>query len=452
MKVLLIEPVDVLFFRDAVPMSAGQGKGSGCRLPCPTSFHEALRSTLLLMDNEQIPDNKKVQGRPRNAPRRGNWHAAGHDGQTFIATRAFRSLRTIGPFPSKPNTGLLLPVPLDAVRHENSIARAELLRLPDVPANQTPSNPSDYKAPCVPVAVTPPAKSNQLSGWWTCEQYRAYLGYSDTRHTTQHSSEDFFRPVPTSALWSAEHRIGVEIDPGSAASKEHQLYAATFLRPDTDTRFVAWVDLASTPSVTEEETKTRRKELELLSTIKWLLLGGEFRLARLRHLDGNDPPLPDPIESLRTPPSPTITNGPCLLKWILVTPGFFVHGSLPGWCVDTATDSTGNKKPVGRVCLSGLPGRAHLISWCIGKPRAVSGWDILDAQPKPTLLVVPEGSVYYFLCENGQTAEALATKLHWQPRSDFYGEKGCGYGLVSFEVRMHDTSPTIDTLAREVFA
>ena len=67
------------------------------------------------------------------------------------------------------------------------------------------------------------------------------------------------------------------------------------------------------------------------------------------------------------------------------------------------------------------------------------------------MLAVPEGGVYYFLCENRATATALAKKLHWQPRSDFYGEKGCGYGLVSFDVQMHPTSPDVRTLASELF-
>jgi hypothetical protein len=48
MKPLLIEPTDVLFFRDAIPMSAGQGKGTGARVPFPSTLHEALRASLLL--------------------------------------------------------------------------------------------------------------------------------------------------------------------------------------------------------------------------------------------------------------------------------------------------------------------------------------------------------------------------------------------------------------------
>jgi hypothetical protein len=105
---------------------------------------------------------------------------------------------------------------------------------------------------------------------------------------------------------------------------------------------------------------------------------------------------------------------------------------------------------VGRVCFE-LPGRAQIISWCLGKPRVVSGWDVVEGRAKPTLLAVPEGGVYYFLCENRATAGALAKTLHWQPRSDFYGEKGCGYGLTSFDVQMQPTSADVAKLAGELF-
>jgi hypothetical protein len=45
----------------------------------------------------------------------------------------------------------------------------------------------------------------------------------------------------------------------------------------------------------------------------------------------------------------------------------------------------------------------------------------------------------------------LAERLHWKPRSDFYGEKGCGYGFCSFAVKTHFTSMEAGSLARELF-
>ncbi|MCX8090869.1 MAG: hypothetical protein N3I86_08045, partial [Verrucomicrobiae bacterium] len=74
MNTVLIEPTDVLFFRDAIPMSAGQGKGAGCRMPFPSTLHEAFRASLLRARGE-TGLKKEIPGRPRAADRKGNWHA-----------------------------------------------------------------------------------------------------------------------------------------------------------------------------------------------------------------------------------------------------------------------------------------------------------------------------------------------------------------------------------------
>jgi CRISPR type III-B/RAMP module-associated protein Cmr3 len=183
------------------------------------------------------------------------------------------------------------------------------------------------------------------------------------------------------------------------------------------------------------------KELENLD---WLLLGGEQRLARLFHENTTDP-----FEKIPTPPEPP-SDGPCLLKWILVSPAIFLHGSTPGWCINSQKECNTRDWPPGRVCLD-LPGRAHLVGWCLGRPQTISGWDVVSECAKSTCLAVPAGSVYYFLCENAETARTLALKLHWKPRSDFYGEKGCGYGLVSFDVMMHRMSVDVQTMSKELF-
>ena len=445
MNPVLIEAADVLFFRDAVPMSAGQGKGAGCRLPFPSTLHEGLRASLLRAHGIQAP-TKGEPGRPRGARRAGNWHADGHDGKTFIATKAFRSLRTQGPLPWHDKTGVLLPVPMDVARGPDRLVRLQLAWQPAASPRQVLGAPSAYAPPCLPVATTPPDKHGVVSGWWTVAQMKAYLS-GDGQGAPPCPD---FTPIETKTLWTAEHRVGVEIECSSAAAKQGQLYAGTYLRPDKGTRFAAWVDVADPARVAGAEAEARRRERRQLEELPSLLLGGEFRLARLQQKGPGGDPLPDPIAPLRPLPTLPRHNGPCLLKWVLATPGIFAHGSLPGWCSDSNVERTGGPLPVGQVCLD-LPGRAQLVSWCLGKPRAVSGWDIVENRAKPTLLAVPEGAVYYFLCDSTATGAALAAKLHWQPRSDFYGEKGCGYGFASFDVSMHATSPDVSALAREIF-
>lgn len=438
MNTILIEPTDLLFFRDAVPMSAGQGQGAGCRMPFPSTLHEAFRACLLRQRNE-IGLSKSVPGRPRHAPRKGNWHAESEASDVMIASKAFRSLRTIGPLPWHTEHKLLLPVPIDAMfgPQGERLHRLQLWRDDTVPWSQVVPNPSDYRPLCLPMAVTAPDKHGQLSGWWTESQVHRYLeGGSD-------SVRESFSPISTSGLWEKEHRMGVEIEPNSFAAKPGQLFAGSYLRANSKTRFLVQLQVG------DAQAKANGEGKEILN-LDWLLLGGDFRLARLWQKDNAGLPLPDYFDRLKQVPTVPPGEGPCLLKWLLVTPAIFAHGSLPGWCADTRQDHPGGPRPVGQVCFE-LPGHAQLVSWCLGKPRIVSGWDVVESRAKPTMLAATEGGVYYFLCENRGTAAALAKKLHWQPRSDFYGEKGCGYGLVSFDVKMHPTSLDVRVLANELF-
>jgi CRISPR-associated protein Cmr3 len=444
MKAILIEPTDTLFVRDAIPMSAGQGRGAGCRLPFPSTLHESLRSSLLRARNESGL-KKTIPGRPRAALRSGNWHASSDETDILIASKAFRTLRTVGPLPWHPKHGLLLPVPLDTVfgASKRQLARLVLWRNSNVSPDQALERGKNFQPLCLPVATTPPDKHAQMEGWWTAQQYQAYLRGEGL------NSGPTFEPVPTSNLWQPEHRVGVQIDPGTSSATRGQLYAGSFLRTNPEVRIAAWAQIADPSQAHGTEAQTRQSERDELDRLGWLLLGGEFRLARLWRSSPGLPALEDVLTQLRKAPLPD-AEGPCLLKWVLITPAIFAHGSLPGWCADTAKDRAGTPRPMGRVCLD-LPGRAQLVSWCIGKPRTVSGWDLADSRAKPTLLAVPEGGTYHFLCENRTTAIELARKLHWQPRSDFYGEKGCGYGLVSFDVQTHPASADIRTLAKEIF-
>ena len=422
-------------------MFAGQGNGAGARLPFPSTLHEAFRASLLLARGER-PIGKSVPGRPRAADRKGNWHVKSHTTDINIATKSFRSLQTVGPLPflteatskSSAIPGLYLPVPLDIALHPSvspgdprQLARLRLLRDPAAPAKLPTDWSSDNQAPplpCLPVPITSPDKHGTPRGWWTVPQYRAYL---EGKPQTAGGS---FDAMHTDELWQPEHRIGVQIDPDSFAAADRRLYAATVLRPQTGLRFACEARLNQPYGDEDVE----------LAALDWLLLGGEHRLARLTPAN--------PFASLPPPPE-TSADGPCLLSWSLVTPAIFTHGYIPGWCVDTKAYPPGDARPAGFVCLR-LPGRARLIAACLGRPQTVSGWDTVEQRPKPTMLAVPAGSVFYFLCDSAATGTELARLLNWRPRSDFYGEKGCGYGLCSFAVKLHRTSPDIRTLACEL--
>lgn len=402
-------------------------------------MHEALRASLLRYTDD-LPDRKSVPGRPRNE-RRKSWRRGMPDTDVRIGSDAFMSLRTVGPFPWTSSQGLLLPVPLDVTRsvHDCHLHRFQLWM--DPTQARTPFGPSerDPRPPCLPLATTPPDKNGILNGWWTIQQMAAYLDPKPG-----HAGSDF-SPVPTENLWQPEYRVGVTIHAHLGSACHGGLYAGTYLRMQEGTRFAVDAQLGGKgPRVNEE--------LKSLTKLSWILLGGDRRLAELQQLGEHSLPADDPFASLRKVPVPHDgVEGPLLLKWVLVTPAIFSRGHFPGWCVDTRRPVDGPLRPVGRVCLKDLPGKAHLISWCLGRPRTVSGWDAISAKAKATQLAVPEGSVFYFLCEDRPTAEALARMLHWTPRSDHFGEKGCGYGLVSYRVETHRMSANVRELASRIF-
>lgn len=431
MRTVLIEPTDVLFFRDAVPMAAGAGQGRGARLPFPSTLHEAFRASLLLARGERA-EHKHLPGRPRDAIRKGNWHENGRQTDVFVASKSFRSLSIVGPLPFDEKDGPLFPVPFDAMRDFQG--RLEPLRLlvrseVNMAASDTFQEfPPRFTSHCCAASVTPPDKRGVLSGWWTLDQLGRYL---------EGQSGNDFEPRPTQSLWESEYRIGLEIAPDTGSARERQLFAGSYLRLRKNVRLIAGLRLADPRDSEESE----------LSALDWLLLGGERRLARLESPPG------DPWS--RIPPVPTTKEvGPCLLKWVLVTPAIFAHGSIPGWCMDSRRDAFERHRPPGRVCFPSVEelGRAQLVAHISGRPVTVSGWDVVEQRAKSTQLAVAAGAVYYFLCENGDAANELARALHWRPRSDHYGEKGCGYGVCSFAVNLHRTSADIRALANRVFS
>jgi CRISPR type III-B/RAMP module-associated protein Cmr3 len=408
MTPLLLEPTDVLFFRDGVPMSAGQGRGAGCRLPFPSTVHEAFRHALLATNGREVRE-KTIKGRD-------NKH---------IATKDYQSLRIQGPLPWHESHGHLFPIPLDASKSpDHRLVRHWLL---PVASNHTNHTPGTFSPPCIPAANVPPDKHAVFSGWWTALQLRAYLADQTPETLTA---------IPTTDLWLEEARVGVEIEPERLAAKNGQLFAGSYLRPLPETRFALRVGLA-------RPVRKEQAEFDALLAERILLLGGERRLVRLQQTKTAVWP------EIPAPGIPDDCDGPCIVRWILITPALFSHGSVPGWC-----RPTGNSGRLidGQVCLresnTHADLRAHLIAHHLGRPMPVTGWDGVGGHPKATRLAVSAGSVYHFLCADGESASRLIALLHDRNRSDFYGEKGFGLGYCAVP---YSISEDIRPLAGRLF-
>ena len=130
------------------------------------------------------------------------------------------------------------------------------------------------------------------------------------------------------------------------------------------------------------------------------------------------------------PPPAVVGDGEVFVRWTLIAPAFFHEtGWLPGWCKDSRT-SPPDPKPLGTVMFPDCGG-CRLVGACTGKPIAFSGWNPKnDGSVKPTVLAVPQGSVYLFRCGGKADAESLIRRLHLQRQSD-YGPQGFGIGVCS---------------------
>ncbi len=138
-----------------------------------------------------------------------------------------------------------------------------------------------------------------------------------------------------------------------------------------------------------------------------LFLGGERRVAVAEKASPNDwPTCPDDLR--------TKLAASKRIRMILVTPAIFSGGWKPGW-VDNS--------PPG---VNGL--KLRLVSACVPRREAVSGWDYVKRGPKAVRWLVPAGSVFFFEAD-GDTSQ-LASSAWLTPVSDNEQDRRDGYGLA----------------------
>jgi CRISPR-associated protein Cmr3 len=402
MRTFDFRPADTLFCRDARPISAGNSYGRGGNWPLPTVLHGALR-TALLRKADCLP-----KGRERDKTLRGG-HSPGKMG-----TAAFDWLHVHGPFPVRTDGEVFFPMPADLLRTTDD--GVDYLKL--LPRQKGADDLGWGFLEYVPARFSKPSKEAPPE-WVSGSLLKKYLQGLDIE-------------VPAFELWSREHRIGVAIDDASHTALEGKLYGTEHLRlrDDIALRF----RVADRPSHRapngEEDGLTPDALADSL-----LQLGGEQRFGSIR-----------PAQSeLRFPFA--ATDG-VNVKWLLLTPAVFSQGWLPGWI---GGDGAVRLRVIDKEARREFRRRrrqsdwkyqeendvadtigARLVAACLGKPRVMSGWDLLqgrDGEPKPTSLAVPAGAVYYFLADNEAEAEKLRSVLQGRCRSDCFGEKGLGLGV-----------------------
>lgn len=408
MKEYQITPRDVLFFRDARPMG-GSSAGSGADWPLPSVLHAALLSAL----HDRWPEGVPEEGRHTHLTRREKKKFGTADAAEADTRFRFGDLRALGPFPML-NDSLHLPTPADLVQGGimAPVARFGSDNLP-APLKYPVANPA------------PPSKENPYP-WMTLAEFAKYL-----------SGEANVETVKSEKLYTSEARPGVGIDPETHANEESLFYQAEYLR----LREGVSLALAAEANVGRNGT-TRSLLGELVPDTEagHLILGGQRGTARIEATGGE---LEARLERCLPPPEATGK----LIKWVLLTPALFDAGWRPDW-----VGEDGGVQLLARLDRSDFPTRkawreamkarqddlrigARLVAARVPKPVVASGWklakeaDHAGGKAKPTRLLVPAGSVYYFECDDADQAASLVRELHLQVKSQRLGNQGFGLGV-----------------------
>lgn len=443
MNTILLQPTDVLFFRDGRPMS-GSLSGHGAAWPLPNVISHAFHAALHRAELEGV-----------HAHRRGR---SGHYEEA--RDRKFGSLTTAGPFPVSPDRKWFFPRPADAGASGNT-----KVTLRPIEPRGASSLPDLLR---YPVGNTAPPSKAKVAAWWSAEAWRAYRDGSEFTDAAHFRSDSDFADT--------EHTYGIAIDGNTGTVEESKFYSASYLRLREDWRLGA---LAQAP---DKEFRDAAGSNDLVSTLLngqggQILVGGQQRVCTAVRAAASNGRLPLPA-GLNT--GFAEHNGKFLVKWILLTPAIFPAikpgktkadgeidpppgGWLPNWIAATDQVFEGERVQAGSVLLLDGPGKekakrkklhagtriqATLVAAIVGKPLPVTGWalpngtDREQGGAKSTHLAVPAGAVYYFECDNSEAAEKLAGALNWHGseithpqskianrRSTLLGEKGFGLGV-----------------------
>jgi len=460
---ILLEPTDVLFFRDGRPMS-GASAGHTAAWPLPDVVNHALHAAL-----------HRAGFQDAHAHRRGRSGDYSND-----RTRKFGCLTTAGPFPVrllKSNAGSdarfdwFLPRPKDTQVKKSVKTTLKPLK------SLTPDTDGIWRESSLPkplryavVNVMPPSKDTGGEPWISSETYQRYLAGSDSECDPTNFLKD-------DDIADTECTIGISIDPatGTAGQGESkgQIYSAHYLRLRADFRLGLFAQALD--KVASDPDSRRDLVRALLNDApQSIVVGGQQRLCTARR---SDAPVPLPLPTgLANGFNVAVIDGQKrrLVKWVLITPAiwpeiepgiskrgterkFHPGGWLPNWvCPETGRvllETVNQKERQNRRSLNAL-GKGYqsnpnigawLVAAIVPKPIIVTGWALPNGTDRPvggaksTHLAVPAGAVYYFEAESADAAAALAAALNWHGntrgteirnrRSTLLGEKGYGLGV-----------------------
>ena len=355
MTLLVLHPLDTLFFRDGRPYNQddpGQAEAASVFPPHPPTVVGAVRAALARAMGWPARHGTRRSSATESIGRQATAHlahVASRDPMFFAtANRCFR--RRFAWFKEKTAT---------------------------VGALSTGSHPASRSNAILGPRACPPRRVELART--ASRRRRPWLTLDGMKRALKGEGLDQSHIVKSDEIWQAEARVGVERDVSTRTTKRSKpedgepakgaLYAAAHVRPAKDVAFA--VEAGGLPDVSVDG--------------KLAPLGGEGRSAWIKQRD----------EKIDLPEAPELESGDDgVLHYTvtLITPAD-IGEEWPG--------------PGDRLAGTGgaLPGK--VVSACTGRAVAVGGWNGLARRPLPLRPLVPAGSVF-FLEAKADEAQAAA--------------------------------------------
>lgn len=216
---------------------------------------------------------------------------------------------------------------------------------------------------------------------------KAFLDYINFTDYLQGRQE--ISAIKTNDLITIEAKVGIGKNLTSNQTEEGKLYRVGMIRPEVK-------DAVKKLSFVIDFSGIEFKKKSGL-----LRLGAENRTAFFNLTDYN-------FNKNLEPKLPELKND--ILKIFLATPAILEQGPLPDFIVQQEYEGI----------------KLELLTYAIGKPVYLGGFDMVNRKPKPMKRAVPAGSVYYLRSSN---AKELAAKLHGKNISDFDTAR-LGFGKI----------------------
>jgi CRISPR-associated protein Cmr3 len=387
-KVLQIQAVDTLFFRDGKPFTMGEDSvAEGMFPPMPSVLYGALRSAYFA-DNIEELDKANENDDPTEE--------LVITGVYYLQENIYKYIsedKNIPPNIST-NSKILYPVPLDLANRNGEGVIANTISF----SSNSLLNENAYHDIVV-------------------EGYNGFLD-SDILNNYLSDEKNGYYPVLIDSIKTKDIKIGIGRDKQLKSVKEGLLYRTELTRLHEKVNFFA------------EENKTQVAKTSILIKSNFqniatypdfIRLGGEGKIAKCDEI---------PIPKIKFD---YLTEIKKYFKLYFLTPAVFtnkfelnkneISGSIPDF--DTFNLETLECEWKGI--------KLKLLSAFVGKYQTVGGFDIKRGEPKPMQKAIPAGSVYYFeIIDNKKTSKDVISEFH---NKSVYTDKNStlykqGYGIT----------------------